>query len=133
MFLFEQVIFILLFILIFLLLVLVLRKKDTIPIYIIDFDTLKDERFLELFIKNLFCFKVILSKSDFEKFENFIKELQEEEKEKFLYYLKELKFKEKRGYLKIVKKEFEKIALKEKKKNIMKRMRTTSSLLGCRG
>jgi len=110
---------ILLFILIFLLIIMILRKKNNIPLYIIDFDTLKDERFLELFVNNLFAFKIILPQNDFEKFRNFVKELDNKEKDKFLYYLKELEFKKKKGNLKLTKKKFEEIILKKKKKNII--------------
>jgi len=112
-------IIILLFILVFLVIILILRKKNNLPLYIIDFDTLKDERFLELFINNLFCFKVLLSESDFEKFRDFIMELDNEEKEKFMYYLRELKFKERKGELKLIRKRFEEIILKRKNENIL--------------
>ena len=112
-------ILVLLFILIFLVIILILRKRNNLPVYIIDFDTLKDERFLELFVNDLFCFKVLLSESDFEKFRSFVMELENEEKEKFMYYLKELKFKEKKGNLKLIKKRFEEIVLKRKKESIL--------------
>ncbi len=110
--------YLLIFVLILLifLLCLILKKKEKIPQFIIDFETLKDERFLELFIKDLFCFKVIISKIDYQKFEEFVKGLSGEVRENFIFYLKEI---EKKKFLKVINKKIEDLILKDKKKKLI--------------
>ncbi len=93
-------------------------KREKIPNFLIDYETLRDEKFLELFINGLFCFKITMSNSDFEKFKDYVSLLENEEKEKFLWYLDQLNAKIKKGEIKIKKKNFLELVLK-KKENII--------------
>ncbi|MEN3045885.1 MAG: TRAM domain-containing protein [Candidatus Hydrothermales bacterium] len=94
---------------------LVFRKKEKIPSYLIDFDTLKDHRFLELFSTDIFCFKVIVSKFDYERFKEFVRSISDEElREKFIFYLKSLEKKKKEKFLKIVNVSFENYTQRKK-------------------
>ncbi|MEN3044633.1 MAG: TRAM domain-containing protein [Candidatus Hydrothermales bacterium] len=102
-----------------LLIYFVFRKKEKVPFYVLDFDTLKDHRFLELFSTDLFYFKVIISKSDYEKFKEFIKTLDEETKEKFILYLKDLEKKKKNRFLKIVNFDIENFVLRKRKAKVI--------------
>lgn len=117
--LYRNYLIVFLFILLIFLLFLKPKKKEKIPQFIIDFETLKDKRFLELFIRDLFCFKVILSKIDYQKFEEFVKGLSGEVRENLIFYLKEIEKKKKNKFLKVMNKKIEDLILKDKKKKII--------------
>ncbi|MEO0302575.1 MAG: hypothetical protein ABIM76_02240, partial [candidate division WOR-3 bacterium] len=116
---YSNYLIIFLLILLIILLFLISKKREKIPQFIIDFETLKDERFLELFVKDLFYFKIILSKIDYQKFEEYIKKLTGEEREKFIFYFKEIEKKKKNKFLKLVNKNIEDLIFKGKKKKII--------------
>ncbi|MEO0270082.1 MAG: TRAM domain-containing protein [candidate division WOR-3 bacterium] len=116
---YSNYLLIFLLILLIILLFLISKKREKIPQFIIDFETLKDERFLELFVKDLFYFKIIMSKIDYQKFEEYIKNLTGEERENFIFYLKEIEKKNKNKFLKLVNKNIEDLIFKGKKKKII--------------